>query len=380
MPERVPAIVQLARVPGRPPRVDFAIAGALLVWALLEALLAEGPGSRPVRVLLAVGFTGPLVVRRRWPLPVLFGIAALALLRGTFAGPDEQGAMPVAPLLLASFSAALYATPRVLAWVALPVPIVAVALGGYGEIEYPPGIFLSVAAWVAGWLVRRRAEQLAASRAQAPVLARDAVLAERARVARELHDVVAHSVTLISVQAGAAEELLERDPGRVRRHLEAVRRSAHEALVELRRLVGVLREDEPSYQPQPGLGQLEELIADARAAGLPVELTEEGERGTLPAGVDLAAYRIAQEGLTNARRHAGQARTRITVSYLPDALELEVANAPGRRDGATGPGSGQGLIGMRERARLYGGTLHAGPTPDGGYHIHATLPLEAAPE
>jgi signal transduction histidine kinase len=376
MPSPVPSIVKLARVPGRVPRADLAIAAGMLVWALLEALFLDGPGSTPVRVFLAVGFTAPLALRRRWPIQVLLAIALLAAARGALEGPPEEGAMPFPALLLASFSAALYARPRWLAYAAAPVPIGALALAGYGpDLEYPPGIFISLTAWLAGFLIRRRAEQLARARAEGPELAREAVAAERARMARELHDVVAHSVTVISVQAGAAEGLVELEPAKARTHLEAVRRAAHEALVELRRLVGVLREDTAHYTPQPGLARLPELLQDARDAGLQVELEERGNRDTLPAGLDLTAYRIVQESLTNVRKHAGAVPTRVLLSYGPDALEVSVVNAAGA-GGNGADGDGHGLIGMQERVRLYEGTLETGDDPDGGFRVHAKLPLE----
>jgi signal transduction histidine kinase len=393
MPSVVPPIVLLARVPRRIPRVDVAIVAGLLAWALLEALLAEGPGSPAARALLAAGFTLPLLGRRRWPVPVLVLITLLAILRGLTGDVPEEGAMPFPAVLLASFSAALYTQSRWSAIAAAPIPIVAVVLGGFGEIpdvgNYLALCFISLTAWTAGFLIRRRAEQLAEARAQAPELAREAVASERARMARELHDVVAHSVTVISVQAGAAEELLEREPEKARGHLEALRASAHEALVELRRLVGVLREEERdergasddrvgAYAPQPGLERLDELLAEARAAGLPVELSEEGARDAVPAGPSLAAYRIAQESLTNVRRHAASAPTRVRVRYGEDSLELEIANAPGAGNGTVAHGSGHGLIGMRERARLYGGTLEAGPSAEGGFVVRARLPLEAS--
>jgi signal transduction histidine kinase len=383
MSSPVPPLVQLARVPRHVPRVDLAIAAGLFAWALLEALLVEGPGSTVVRVLLAAGFTLPLAVRRRWPVPVLLVVALLAVVRGALGGPDEVGAMPFPTLLLGSFSAALYARPRRLAYAAAPLPIATMPLAGYGgEMSWAPLIFLSLTAWVAGFLIRRRAEQLARERAQGPERAREAVAAERARMARELHDLVAHSVTVISVQAGAADGLLERDPGKARGHLDAVHGAAHDALVELRRLVGVLREDEAAYAPQPGLERLDELLTETRAAGLPVELAERGARESLPAGLDLAAYRIVQESLTNVRRHAGGARTEVRIDYGGDArpasrrLVVEVANEPGRANRAAGRGSGHGLIGMRERVRIYGGTLEAGPVPGGGFRVRAELPLE----
>jgi signal transduction histidine kinase len=375
MPSAVPPIVELARVPRRVPRVDVAIAAGLLLWAELEAVLVEGPGSTAARVLLAAGFTVPLALRRRWPVAVLLVVALLALLRGAMGGIDEEGAMPFPTLLLGSFSAALYARPRWLAYAALPVPVVVMPLAGFGGMEALPLLFLSLTAWGAGFLIWRRAEQVAHAWAHGPELAREAVAAERARMARELHDLVAHSVTVVSVQAGAAEGLLEKEPAAARGHLEAVHRAAHEALLELRRLVGVLQEDEASYSPQPGLDRLDQLLAEARAAGLPVELATEGTSESLPAGLDLTAYRIVQESLTNVRRHAPGAPTRVRIHHGEDRLELEIANGPGGGRGAVGAGGGQGLIGMSERVRLYGGTLDAGPGPDGGFAVRARLPL-----
>jgi signal transduction histidine kinase len=200
---------------------------------------------------------------------------------------------------------------------------------------------------------------------------------ERRRIARDLHDVVAHAVGVMTVQAGAARLVLEDDPSRAREPLLAVEQAGRQALGELRRLLGILRRDErePALRPQPGLAALQELAAQAERAGLPVELIFEGAPARLPAGLDLAAYRIVQEALTNTRKHAGPARARVAVRYAPEALELEITDDG--RPAANG-GSGHGLIGMRERVALYGGQLDAGPRPQGGFTIHAHLPLQAA--
>jgi signal transduction histidine kinase len=205
---------------------------------------------------------------------------------------------------------------------------------------------------------------------------RAAAAAERLRIARELHDVVAHSVSVMTVQAGAARVVLDAQPGRVRESLQAVEETGRQALAELRRLLGVLRleEGEPALAPQPGLADLDALLAQARGAGLPVQRTIEGEPAALPPGVDLAAYRIVQEALTNARRHAAAAQARVAVRYGQGIVELEITNE-GRR-AIPGEG-GHGLVGMRERAALYGGELEAGPRPDGGYAVRARLPIGA---
>jgi len=318
---------------------------------------------------------------------VLLVVVGALVVRAATTSGAESGAMPFPALLLGAFSVALYGRPAWLAITAAPLPIAgfasATALGFVDGDPTPVDIailsFISLGAWTGGWVVRRRAAALARAEAAAPALARDAVAAERARMARELHDIVAHSVSIIAVQAGAAEALLDADDReKARAHVQAVRRTAHEALVELRRLLGVLREEDPEYRPQPGLDRLEELLEEARRAGLRVELERDGLPERIPAGVDLAAYRIVQEGLTNARRHAGAVRAVVRVRRDGGRLELEVVNDPASPDvaGGTGGGSGHGLAGMRERARLSGGTLEAGPIDDGGFRVHASLPLE----
>jgi signal transduction histidine kinase len=373
--------VRLARVPRGIPRTDVAIAAGLLVWAVLEAFLSEGPGSTPVRLLFAVGFSVPLVARRRWPFPALCVVVATALVRGLGFEETELGAMPFPSVLVGVFSAALYARPASLAYAAAPLPILAIVFGGHideqGPVDYAILSFISLGAWTGGWLVRRRAAQVERAMAESGELARAAVAEERARIARELHDVVAHSVSIVAVQAGAAEELLERDSERAREHLDAVRRTSREALHEMRRLLDVLREDSASYAPQPGLDRVGELIDEARAAGIEVDYSERGEPCRLSPGVELTAYRIIQESLTNVRKHAGSVPTRVAITYGGDALELEVENAAGRGNGSLAPG-GHGLIGMRERVRLFGGSLSAGERAGGGYRVHATLPLDRA--
>jgi signal transduction histidine kinase len=237
---------------------------------------------------------------------------------------------------------------------------------------------------LAAFVLERRARRAVALEERAVRLEEEreerervAVAEERRRIARDLHDVVAHGVGVMTVQAGAARLLLEDDPARAREPLLAVEQAGRQALAELRRLLGILRRDErdSGLRPQPGLADLDELVAQARRAGLPVELVVEGAPVALPAGVDLAAYRIVQEGLTNTHKHAGPARAGVAVRYEPDALELEITDDG--RAGANG-GGGHGLVGMRERVALYGGRLEAGPRPKGGFTIHAHLPLDPA--
>jgi signal transduction histidine kinase len=200
---------------------------------------------------------------------------------------------------------------------------------------------------------------------------------ERRRIARELHDVIAHSITLMTVQAGAARLLLAEEPERAREPVLSVEETGRQALAELRRLLGMIRsgDGEPALAPQPGLARLDDLMGQARRAGLPVDLAVAGEPRALPPGLDLTAYRIVQEALTNARRHAGPARASVLVRYGIESLELEVTD-----DGRTAPtrsdGGGHGLVGMRERVALYDGTLEAGRRPEGGYAVRVRLPVE----
>ncbi|MEU4428532.1 histidine kinase, partial [Actinoplanes sp. NPDC024001] len=216
-----------------------------------------------------------------------------------------------------------------------------------------------------------------AARAEAETRAALAVTAERERIARELHDVVAHSLSIVAVQAGAAEELIALDPDSARRHIAAARSTAREALTEMRHVLDVLRDDDTRAElvPQPTLERVGDLVDEARAAGLPVELSVAGERGNVPAGVDLAGFRIVQEALTNVRRHACGAATTVRIGYQEREITIDVRNTGGAP--ASPPGAGRGLIGMRERARLYGGSVTAEPAPD-GFTVAASLPRDPA--
>jgi signal transduction histidine kinase len=205
--------------------------------------------------------------------------------------------------------------------------------------------------------------------------ARLAVADERARIARELHDVVGHSVSVMTVQASAVRRLLEPDQEKEREALLVVEQTGREALAEMRRMVGVLRrpEEAPALAPQPSLEQLDRLVEQAREAGLPVELRVEGAPVQLPAGVDLTAYRLVQEGLTNALKHARAEHAEVLVRYSDGHVELTISDdGPGGGDGDKG---GHGLVGMRERVSVYGGELEAGPRPEGGFRLRAKLPI-----
>ncbi len=255
------------------------------------------------------------------------------------------------------------------------------------EIVYP--LFYFGVAGGLGAFVRQRALRLSAVEGRAAALEteleREAQLAaaeERARIARELHDVVAHGLSLMVVQAEAAEEMLERSPEAAVAPVRRVQETGREALGEMRRLLGVLRTaegsaDSPATAPQPSLRRLPELVREAADVGLRVEITSEGVATDLPLGVELAAYRIVQEALTNTRRHAHATRAAVRLTREPGALRIEVTD-DGR--GPSGGRPGHGLIGMRERAALYGGTLETGPGRNGGFRVAAVLPVgDAAP-
>jgi signal transduction histidine kinase len=364
-------------MPRRPPPLDIALVAGLAVWAVVEALLLAGDGSRPVRVLWALGFTLPLLVRRSAPVPVAALVAAVVTARILIdhGGTGEEGAMPFPALLCASYSGAVHARSlrlAIAAGVVAYVPLLLAILFSYFEGSGEPSdaiilSFFAGAAWSAGYFVRRRGEH-------AVVESLEAVAAERARIARELHDIIGHSMSVIALQAGAAEQVLRRDPDAAREHLRAVQRTTRSALTEMRRLMGVLREDEAAYAPQPGLANLDAL---AQEAGLAVEVVVEGTRGEIPPSIDLAAYRIVQEALTNARKHAGAVRAHVAVRYGEGEVELRVSNPPGPRPVLNGDSGGLGLAGMRERVRLFGGSVDAGPSGDGGFAVRARLPLEA---
>ncbi len=250
-------------------------------------------------------------------------------------------------------------------------------------------VFLGGAAWMVGRFVRGRRLDAERSEHRADRLEQEqaerelaAVAAERGRIARELHDVIAHSVSLMGVQAGAVERVLERDPDKAREALRSIQSTARESVGELRRLLGILRaEEEPvGLIPQPGLAALAALVADSSRAGLPVGFTVEGDPRPLPAGVELSAYRVIQEALTNARKHAPGTSAQVVLRYGTDEIDLSVTNAAGMPvngvESAPPAGSGHGIVGMRERVAIYGGSLEARPEPDGGFLVRARLPVD----
>ncbi len=239
--------------------------------------------------------------------------------------------------------------------------------------------------WILGDNLRtRRAylreveEKAANAQEHREIEARRAVEDERGRIARELHDVVAHSMSVMVVQAGAARRVIDHDPERAAEALGAIEVTGRESLTEMRRILGVLRsdDDEAELAPAPSLDDFSKLVHKCGEAGLPVELVVEGEARRLPAGLELSAYRIVQESLTNSLKHAGPARATVRLHYLDDALEVEVAdNGRGAAASLSSSGSGQGIVGMRERVEAFGGSLRTGPRPGGGFAVTALLPV-----
>jgi signal transduction histidine kinase len=241
--------------------------------------------------------------------------------------------------------------------------------------------------WAAGKLVRERQQRAVMAEDRAVIAEREreeraklAVADERARIARELHDVVAHNVSVMVVQAGAGRRMLDLDPARSRDAFESIEDTGRQALVEMRRLLGVLRKDDEqlALAPQPSLEHVGSLLEQVRDAGMPVTLRIEGDPRPLPQGVDLSAYRIIQEALTNALKHAGPASGEVVLRYGDGDLEIEISD-DGRGGAASQPalvGGGNGLVGMRERVALHGGDLHAGARSSGGYSLSARLPLD----
>jgi signal transduction histidine kinase len=289
--------------------------------------------------------------------------------------------------MLGAFAAGAYGTTRravigLACWAA--VATAWLALWGEDLADLAFELVLVTTPWVAGVAVRVRSQQAAGADRRAAAAADRAgraVADERARIARELHDVVAHAVGMMVVQAGAASQLLDRDPARARQSLDAIQQTGRLAVDELARMLGLLRSQDETTSPLPSLSRLTELISDLRRAGTSVALRSDGDLDDLPAALDVTAYRILQEALTNVVKHAPGTTAHVRVQRCADHLELEVCNAqvagaPGQ--GGTGQGgTGHGLLGIRERAAVFGGHLDHGPTADGGYRLSVWLPLDA---
>jgi signal transduction histidine kinase len=379
--------------PGNIADAGMGIAGAGLIavaaWGSPRLIGSEAvAGPSWLLALLPLLMGAPLVLRRRAPLLMWLAIWAAIALLFLLAENSLRGLAFTFVLFAAAYSLGAHASlGRAVAGLVLTAPVIAV-ISHRGDLALTfsggPGgdakaVILSAlqlgAFWLAGVFVhaRRQAVSMAAHSAALQRQADQATAAERARIARELHDIVAHHLSVIVLQAGGA-----RASGKpAGATLEKIENSARQALAETRRLLGVLRDpdEETELGPQPGIGDLDALAASVQAAGLPVNLVISGDRAALPAAVDVSVYRIVQEALTNALKHAGPARADVTIGCAQDTVTIEITdNGLGEPDPLT-PADGHGLAGMRERAAVFGGELAAGPRPGGGFAVRARLPL-----
>jgi signal transduction histidine kinase len=386
-----------------PVALDVLLAGVLAAFGVATELvkLPETEAFRDgtaVSVLLALTSTVPLVWRRSHPAAVMALIAGASLVHGIWRFP---GAGPYFGLLAAVYAVAAYGSiraARISLAVVLGVQPVAWLnsedpnFDSWGDLAVGTMIFTAV--WVFGdsRRVRRLHLEMAEERAARAERERDeqarlAVREERTRIAREMHDIVAHSVSVMVVQAGAARRMIGPDPAAATVAAGEVEATGRAALRDMRRVIGVLRADEPEVAdtapppsalvPQPGLGDVTSLVTKCRDAGLDVRVRTDGAVRPLPSGVELAAYRIIQEALTNTMKHAGPARAEVRVTYQDDALTVVVAD-DGRGAGFEPTSGGHGLPGMRERVAVYGGDLDAGAHPGGGFQVRARLPVEGS--
>ena len=366
----------------------------LAIAGMLELVVGrDSPGAPPTTLWIAIPTVAvlvlPLFARRRFPFaaPAAYWLLAMAISFGDGLLLAFIGSLGVVGLASAFLLGNLRSPLK--AGVGLIIVLAGIVIVVYnvpgpqtvGDFVFIPLRF--VVAWVAGYALRERAEQAEAAEERAAhaerereSAARVAVAEERARIARELHDIVAHSVSVMVLQVGAIRHKLPEMLAEDRDALKGVERTGRGALAEMRRLLGAMRRDGDGLElaPHPGVDRLDSLLEDVGRAGLPVRLHVDGEPFPLPRAIDLSAYRIVQEGLTNALRHAHASRVDVTFQYASDELQIEV------RDNGEGvstiDGLGHGLVGIRERVKIYGGEMTAGAAPDGGFVLGARLPLE----
>jgi len=369
--------------------------GLLLAIVSLIALLPMAQASRQDPdvwcVTLILLMTLPVAYRRIAPDFVMMTTGAATVAYYILGYPDTLAAIGT---LIALYSVAAHGNRKIAVQaligtaIGLSVSVLVTDPGGFTLQILVSNYIIYGTAWVIGDNVRTRRAYTHELEARAERLereretkSREAVIDERRRIAREMHDVVAHSVSVMVVQAGAARRILESKPSQSRDALESIETTGRQALAEMRRLTGVLRREEDADKtPQPGLGYLEKLIEQTREAGLPVEVTVQGNPYELPQGADLSAFRIVQEALTNSLKHAGPSHATVCITYSSGKIELRVTD-----DGhgaaqrlSNGSDGGHGLVGMRERVAMFGGELKTGPLPGGGYEVRATLPLETS--
>jgi signal transduction histidine kinase len=365
--------------PRRPPLPDVVIAAVFVALTIAEAVTVSDPGQTAKLLGLSSPALATLAFRRQYPLLVATVVTNVNFLVNT-----ENQFTTLLSLVLVAFTAGYETRPprHYLGLALVVIPFVA----NLARIEIVPSdlaaamVFL-VGPWAVGVQSRMRTDRAEAAESRAAQLEREQDLqaalvaaAERTRIARELHDIVSHSISVVTIQVQAVRRRLGAENAAEADDLAQVEATARQALNEMRRLFGVLRAEgeQPALAPQPGLTQLDALVGRARTDGTAVRLVVEGEPRPLPPGIDLAAYRIAQEGLTNALRHSGASEVTVSVRHHPDTLQIEV------RDNGSGlqrtKNPGHGLVGVRERVALYDGTVDVTSSPEGGVSLTATLP------
>jgi len=371
----------LQRLPVRPPLVDVALAAAFVLMTVAEAVLSPAVPSPGLHAVVGGLAMATLGWRRTFPI----GVAVCVVVSTIVTNPDGQFSTLLSLVLVCYTVGSETETPRSyagLAVVAVPFLVALTALNPQGlqPSDVAAAVVFLLGPWAVGVLVRQRGLRTEEAVARAELLERERAVAveqERTRIARELHDIVSHSITVVTIQTQAVRRRLGPEHAREAADLAAVEATAREALAEMRRLFGVLRADgeAASLVPQPGLAELDRLLRQVRAPQLEVELTVDGEPFDLAPGVDLAAYRIVQEGLTNAVRHSGARRVDVVVSYRLGSIGLVIEDDGRGMTDATG---GHGLVGLRERVAIYGGSLQIGHRVAGGVRLEAHLPVGEA--
>lgn len=375
----------------RPIATDALLGAALIALALWDTHAgATLGGPRVVQVTATVAICLALIARRRVPLLTILIVTAATLTQSSVAPTFRHHTFTeFVAVLIAAYSLAVYGGPRVrIAGAALVAAAVTTIVLRDPTAKRPGDLIeelaLLAAVWTVGMIARHRYERTRAADRRAELarrgqeeVKRQAIADERSRISRELHDLVAHGVGVMVVQAGAGRLALDQDAPRAKDAFLAIEDTGRHALADMRRLVGLLREDNgrPAPHPQPGLADLEALLERVRASGLEVDVEVHGEPHRISAGLDLAAYRIVQEALTNVLKHANASQVHVTIDHHDADLEITVTDNGRAAPSVTPPSGGHGLIGMRERVALYGGELRSGPRPDGGFELRARLPL-----